>query len=94
MKGIVVFSNTPEEQMVHVQKIRKVFSDAGVKLKLNKFQFFTDTIDYLVLVILPGRLQITTELGKLPTDTIRRLKYPSTIREFRSFLGMCIVLAD
>lgn len=56
-------------------------------LKLNKFLFFADTIDYLVHILRPSRLEISQNT----TDATRGLKNPTIITDLESFSGLCNV---
>lgn len=56
-------------------------------MTVKRCQFFSETIDYLVHVIRPRRLEIASHL----TDAIRELKEPKKLTELCSFLGFCNV---
>jgi RNase H-like domain found in reverse transcriptase len=54
---------------------------------LNKFHFFTDTVDYLGHVIRPGQLSVAEK----NTAALKVMTHPTTQTELRSFLGLCNV---
>ena len=87
LDDIIIFSKSREEHIQHVEEVLRVLRDAGLSLKLEKCQFFTDTVDYLGHVIRPGVL----EVAEKNTATIKGFENPKTQTCLRSFLGMCNV---
>lgn len=57
---------------------------AGGRLRLMKFQVFTEKVDYLGLVIRPGR----SELSYQTRDTMTNPKPPRTVTVLKQFLGL------
>ena len=53
-------------------------------LKLAKCEFFASTVKYLGHIIKPGRLEIYSTAN----SALRKLKYPATQTDLRSFLGL------
>ncbi|CDF40036.1 retrotransposon protein [Chondrus crispus] len=84
---IIIFSNFIEEHSTHVQQVLKVLQDAGLSLKLEKCNFFAESVDYLGHVIRPGLLAVAEK----NTDAIKKAQERTTQTELRSFLGMCNV---
>lgn len=58
-------------------------------LKLNKWHFFHNRINYLGQVISPGSLDVAPKA----TDANKKLNIPTNITELRSFLGLCNVFS-
>lgn len=79
-----MFSGAPEEHIDHVRHVLTLLNNAGVTLKLKKFTFFMDTIDYLGHVIRLKRLEIANHTA----EAIHGLRPPTSLTELRSFLGL------
>lgn len=82
---IVLFTNSIEEHIHHVDYILYSFKEAAVKLMVKKSKFSTDKFECLGHIIWPGKLEIypahTTSLWHAHSPTIKS--------ELRSFLGLC-----
>ena len=87
LDDIIVFSQTAEEHIRHVEEVLTTLQDAGFSLKLRKCEFFAETVDYLGHVIRPGRLQVAQQ----KIEAVKGFKMPTTQTELRSFLGLCNV---
>ena len=87
LDDIIIFSNTVEEHIQHVDEILDCLKRAGVTLKIKKCKFFTTTVEYLGHVIKPGRL----EIDHAHTASLREALPPTNKSELRSFLGLCNV---
>jgi RNase H-like domain found in reverse transcriptase len=61
--------------------------NAGVSLKLSKFNFFQPSVDYLGHVVHPGKLAVASK----NVAAFARAEHPRTRIELRSFPGMCNV---
>lgn len=85
LDDIVIFSKFVEEHMTHLRKVLTLLATSRVTLKNNKCRFFSNTIDYLGHVIRPDHLEISHHT----TDANRGLKYTTTIKELKSFMGLC-----
>ena len=82
LDDIIVFSNTAEEHVDHVREFLTLLKEACFSLKLKKFKFFAKSVDYLVRVIRPERLEVATK----NTEAVKCFKEPTTQTELRSFL--------
>ena len=58
MDDVIVFSLDLNSHFNHVEAVLKTWSETGIRLKLAKCRFFTDTVKYLGKVILPGTLEV------------------------------------
>lgn len=83
LKDIIIFWRSVEKYLDHVLTVLGLLLRAGVSLKLKKCFFFNDRIDYLIHVMQPDRIGISTKL----TDIIRRLRTPASVTELKVFLG-------
>lgn len=54
--GIVIFSRNADGHILHVHAVQSLLHKAGVILNIKKCNSFTENIDYLEHVILPGKL--------------------------------------
>lgn len=45
------FLESPEQHLLHVEKLLRLLHDAGTKSKLKRIFFFRNTVDYLVYAI-------------------------------------------
>lgn len=54
-------------------------------LKMNKCTLFSNKVEYIGHVILPGKL----EVDRAHTASLKQAKPPTTKSELRSFLGLC-----
>ena len=87
LDDVIIYSNSVEEHIQHVDAILSALKAAGVSLKLKKCSFFTDKVKYLGHIIRPG----TLELDPASTASLRKALPPRNQSEVRSFLGMCNV---
>lgn len=60
LDGIVIFSKTPELHFEHVQRVPLLLNNVETNLKLKKWNFFTDNINYLDHVIRSIRLELAS----------------------------------
>ena len=87
LDDIILFSNTVEEHLTHVEEVLQVLRDSGFSPKLKKCNFFAQSADYLGHVIRPGTLEVATK----NTQAVERFDEFRTQTELRSFLGLCNV---
>lgn len=87
LDDIILFSNTMDDHLRHVDEVLSALKDAGVSLKGRKYHFFTETADYLGHVIRPGKLEVASR----NTAALDGFREPSTETQLRSFLGLCNV---
>jgi len=85
LDDVIIFSNTEEEHIAHVDHILNLLKKAGVSLKFRKSEFFKFSVDYV---------GYTTRLRKLEetqsgTAAFKHAEYPTTQNELRSYLGSC-----
>ena len=82
---VIVFSATFEE---HISRLKLVFDrlrEANLKLKPSKCNFARSTVNYL------GFLVSSDGIAPDPTklDAVQSFPTPTTVKEVRSFLGLC-----
>ena len=85
LDDILIYSETLEEHLFHLQTIFDRLRQHGLKLKLKKCSFLQTETNYLGFVI--NNKGISPDQKKV--DAIRTLPAPTCVREVRSFVGMC-----
>lgn len=74
--------------MAHLHQVLTLPQDAGVTLKLEKYSYFADIINYFVHVVGAGQL----ELSEATPATVHELMSRTTQTELRSSFGICNVI--
>ena len=83
LDDVIVFSKTPEEHIARLEAVFKKISDAGLKLKPSKCEFFKKRIHYLGHIV--SDKGIETDPNKI--EAIVNWPGPRTVHEVRKFLG-------
>ena len=83
LDDIVIYSETLEEHIQHVDEILSALEEANLKLKPSKCSWFQDKIKLLGFSISQKGIESDPE----KVIAIRNLKNPTTIKQLRSFLG-------
>jgi len=87
LDDVIVQSNKLEDHIKHVDEVLTLLEEAGISLKLRKFEFFQRQVKYLGQVFLPNKLTI----AKDATKGIHDATFPQDITQLRSYLGACNV---
>ena len=84
LDNIMIFSDTEEEHLAHIEEIFKRLEAADLKMKRSKCNFFKKHIHYL------GHLISADEIRPLKDklDTIRDMPAPRNSKEVKQFLGL------
>ena len=85
LDDILIFSETFEKHMFHLNTIFEKLCQYGLKLKLKKCSFLQTEVNYLGFVI--DENGIKPDQKKV--EAIRTLPVPTCVKEVRSFVGMC-----
>ena len=85
LDDILIYSETLEQHLVHIQKVFDRLRSHHLRLKLKKCSFLKAETNYLGFVINEHGIQ--PEQKKV--NVIKNLSPPTTVREVRSFIGMC-----
>ena len=83
LDDVIVYSKTPEEHIERLEAVFKKISDAGLKLKPSKCEFFKKRIHYLGHIV--SNKGIETDPKKI--EAIVKWPGPRTVHEVRKFLG-------
>ena len=84
LDDIIIFSNTEEEHLAHIEEIFRRLEAADLKMKRSKCDFFKKHIHYLGhLISADGIRPLKDKL-----DTIRDMPAPCSSKEVKQFLGL------
>ena len=84
LDDIIIFSDTEEEHLAHIEEIFKRLEATDLKMKRSKFDFFKKHIHYLGHLISADGIQPLKD--KL--DTICDMPVPHNSKEVKQFLGL------
>jgi Reverse transcriptase (RNA-dependent DNA polymerase) len=87
LNDAIIFSSSRDMHLKHGNEALNLLGKAGLSLKLVKFHFLKEAVDYLGHVIRPGKLAVAEE----NTAAMRNAPVPKTQPELRSFFGLCNV---
>ena len=85
LDDILIYSSSIEEHLQHLKIVFERLRKAALKLKPTKCHFVLDEVNFLGHQVSANGIQPDPEKIKV----IRNLKAPKTVREVRSFIGMC-----
>ena len=84
LDDIIIFSNSEEEHLAHIEEIFRRLEAADLKMKRSKCDFFKKHIHYLGhLISADGIRPLKDKL-----DTIRDMPAPRSSKEVKQFLGL------
>ena len=84
LDDIIIFSNTEEEHLAHIEEIFRRLEAADLKMKQSKCNFFKKHIHYLGhLISADGIRPLKDKL-----DTIQDMPAPRSSKEVKQFLGL------
>ena len=84
LDDIIIFSNSEEENLLHLEKVFHQLREAGLKMKQSKCDFFKSQIHYL------GHLISENGISPLPDklDSIKNMLALKCMKEIKQFLGL------
>lgn len=85
LDDILIYSETLEDHLKHIQEVFDRLRNHCLKLKLKKCSFMKSDTNYLGFVI--SENGVTPDSQKV--EVIKSLPPPTCVREVRSFIGMC-----
>ena len=85
LDDILVFSDTVENHLEHIQRVLNSLRRHNLRLKPTKCEFFRKETQYLGFRISSKGIQPDYHKVK----SIKAVTNPSTVREVRGFIGMC-----
>jgi hypothetical protein len=81
---VIIYSETLDEHMTHLDNVFSLFSRYGWKVKMSKCRFLERELDYLGYRVGGGRVKPTEK----NINKVLLMKRPETPSEMESFLGM------
>ena len=84
MDDLLVFSDSPQQHLQHLEKVFQKFRESKLKVKLSKSDFFKEELEFLGHKI--GIHGICPSEEKL--SAIERIKPPTNVRELHSVIGL------
>lgn len=82
---IVIFSNSFEEHIIHLELVFKKLTEANLQAKLSKSEFGLEEVTFLGFII--GATGIRPDPQTV--QAVNDFRIPRTVREVRSFIGLC-----
>ena len=79
LDDIIIFSNSEEEHLLHLEEVFNWLRKAGLKMKQSKCDFFKSQIHYL------GHLISKDGICTLP-DSMKNMLAPKFMKEIKQFL--------
>ena len=83
LDDILVYSNTFEEHIEHVNKVLQALSKANIFLDINKCEFHNQRVKYLGLIVSTEGIQMDEE----KVSAIRSWPKPRGVKDVQAFLG-------
>lgn len=83
LDDILVYSDTKEEHIEHVEKVLEKLHSAGLYLDINKCEFHTKQVKYLGLIITTEGLKMDPQ----KIETVKHWKAPRCVKDVQAFLG-------
>lgn len=81
---ILIFSDNEEKHLEHIKMILKTLDEAGLKLNMEKCQFFQRQVQYLGYIVNQKGIDINQDR----LDEIKNFPRPNSLRTLRGFLGI------
>jgi hypothetical protein len=81
---VIIFSNTPEEHVKHLQQVFGRLQVWGLRLHHGKCRFFHDQLPYLGHMITPGGLGVQ----EAKVEALKRIPVPKDVSRLRAFMGL------
>jgi len=87
LDDVITFSANAEQHVKGVDTVLQRLREARATLNLEKCIWFSDEVEYLGLIVRPGKLPVHNK----NVDALRHAKFPTTKTQLKSFLVMCNV---
>ena len=84
LDDIIIYSDTFEEHLLHLDNVFKKIHEAGLTLKFDKCIFATNELKFLGHTITEKGVAVLPE----KVEAVRNSKKPSNVTDVRSFLGL------
>lgn len=84
LDDVIIPAKNYSEGMLRLENVLKMFSDAGLTLKLSKCLFFGDNVDYLGFEVSKEGIQP----GSRKIEAVKKFPLPQNQHNVRQFLGL------
>lgn len=82
---IIIFSKDEQSHFRDLEEIFKTLDSANMKVQLDKCNFFKNEVEFLGFVV----SDTGTRAIQKRVEAIVNIPYPKTLRQLRSYLGLC-----
>jgi len=83
LDDILIYSNNISEHYQHVKEVLKHLCKAGLYTKAEKYEFHSESVEYLGYILSPSGLTMSHDKVK----TIQDWPEPKKVKDIQSFLG-------
>lgn len=87
LEDSIIFSSSLDDHSCHVQDLLHVLRGVAINVRLEKFHFFAQSVDYCSRVMRPGLLEVASE----NTNKVAKAKLLQTQTDVQSFSELCNV---
>ena len=84
MDDLLIYSDSPEEHLEHLEIIFEKFRRNNLKIKLSKCAFWKSEIEFLGHTVSPSGIKATED----KKNAVNNLKPPKNVKETKSLLGL------
>ena len=85
MDDVLVFTKTAEEHIQRLDDVLKKLSEANLKLKISKCQFFANEVKFLGYRVTKNGMKLNDDRVKAIVD----MPHPTNKKQLQSLLGVC-----
>jgi len=83
LDNILIYSNNIMQHQSHIKEVLKRLRKVGLYMKAEKYEFHSDSVEYLGYVLSPSGLTMSDAKVK----TIQEWPKPKKVKDIQSFLG-------
>jgi hypothetical protein len=83
LNEILIYSDTMEEHREHVWQVLEALQQAGILLRAEKCEFFTQKTTYISLIVSPKGISMDSK----KTAAIKEWQSPKCVKDVQAFLG-------
>jgi len=83
LDDILIYSNNMSEHHWHIKEVLKHLRKAGLYIKVEKYKFHSELVEYLGYILSPSGLTMSNNKIKIIQDWPE----PNKVKDIQSFLG-------